>query len=763
MKKIMILLMIVFAGSIASAREFHVAPEGNDNAPGTSAQPLKTIGAAATLAQPGDMITVHAGVYRERVSPPRGGTSDNNRIVYQAAPGNEVIIKGSEIVTGWTHVQNDTWKISLPKENFGDFNPYDDVIDGDWFNPLGRVHHTGAVYLRGHWLTEATSLDEVLAPIRDTPIWSDQPPASYLLNVAWYMLNDIIINGTQIPAASFDDQHGIQTTNSSEGGECIGWIVDGDWVRYQDIDFREGTDQIHFRAASATEGGIIEIRKDNPTGELLGSCEVKNTGDWQSWSTFSTDVDTITGIQSICLVFRQPKNTTIKQVPAPVANPELWFAQVDEEETTIWAQFKTISPNDEEVEINVRQTVFYPEQTGINYITVRGFTMRHAATPWAPPTAEQIGLLGTNWSKGWIIEDNDIQYSTCVGITLGKYGDEWDNTSQNSAEGYVETINRALENGWDKDTIGHHVVRNNHIAHCEQAGIVGSLGAIFSTITNNVIHDIHVRRLFSGAEMAAIKLHAPIDTEISNNHIYNAARGIWLDWMAQGSRVTRNLLHDNGPLEDLFMEVNHGPYMIDNNLFLSATSLYDWSQGGAYAHNLFAGRVLLRPELSRETPYHLPHSTALAGLKNIAGGDNRFYNNIFVGTNGLTTYDDAAFPVHMSGNLFLNGATPSIHEAEPAVKPDFNPELQLIQDHNQYYLEMIFDADFTEVNTLPVTTEMLGHAIVPGLPYKNVDGTDLIIDTDYFGKTRNMSNPTVGPFEHPGHDRVRLEVRNNDR
>jgi alpha-N-arabinofuranosidase len=33
------------------------------------------------------------------------------------------------------------------------------------------------------------------------------------------------------------------------------------------------------------------------------------------------------------------------------------------------------------VEINVRRTVFYPEKTGINFVTVRGFIMRQAATP----------------------------------------------------------------------------------------------------------------------------------------------------------------------------------------------------------------------------------------------------------------------------------------------------------------------------------------------------------------------------------------------
>jgi hypothetical protein len=37
--------------------------------------------AAAAVAQPGDVITVHAGIYRERVTPPRGGNSDSERII----------------------------------------------------------------------------------------------------------------------------------------------------------------------------------------------------------------------------------------------------------------------------------------------------------------------------------------------------------------------------------------------------------------------------------------------------------------------------------------------------------------------------------------------------------------------------------------------------------------------------------------------------------------------------------------------------------
>jgi len=59
-----------------------------------------------------------------------GLLSDAQRIVYTAAPGAKVVIKGSEPVKGWTRVQNDTWKVTLPNTFFGNFNPYADLIRG---------------------------------------------------------------------------------------------------------------------------------------------------------------------------------------------------------------------------------------------------------------------------------------------------------------------------------------------------------------------------------------------------------------------------------------------------------------------------------------------------------------------------------------------------------------------------------------------------------------------------------------------------------
>jgi alpha-N-arabinofuranosidase len=578
------------------AAELHVAIGGNDANSGTASAPLRTIQRGADLAQPGDTIMVHQGVYRERINPPRGGDSDSKRIIYQAAPGEKVEIKGSEVVTNWVKTHSDVWKVTLPNGFFGSFNPYSDLIHGDWFNSKGRNHHTGAVYLNGDWLTEAARLDEFLNP--------------------------------------------------------------------------------------AHAAG-------------------------------------------------------------------LWYAQVDKENTTIWAQFKGLNPNEQLIEINARQTVLFPEKTNINFITVRGFTMRHAATPWAPPTAKQVGLIGTHWSKGWIIENNVISHSTCSGIALGKYGDEWDNKSE-SAEGYVKTIERALENRWNKQNIGHHLVRSNSISHCEQAGIVGSLGAVFSTVTGNTIHDIHVRKLFSGAEMAGIKFHAAIDVQISSNHIYRTCRGIWLDWMAQGARISGNLLHDNHD-QDLFVEVDHGPFIVDNNLFLSPTTLLSLSQGGAYVHNLIAGGLIINTFDGRMTPFHMAHSTDLAGMHDNPSGDDRYYNNLLVHRADLSKYDNARMPVWMDGNVFFKDTKPCAHEPNALVKAELDPAINLVEKNDGFYLETRFEPSaFQERARKLVTTELLGNATTPKLPYELPDGTPLRINVDYFGRARNEANPTPGPFENPG-------------
>lgn len=735
--------------TLLHAGEFHVSVDGADSSRGTASAPFRTIQRAADLAQPGDVITVHEGVYREEVTPPRGGRSDEQRITYRAAPGEEVTIKGSEVVKGWVHEQGGVWKVELPNGFFGDFNPYADEVKGDWFNPKGRKHHTGCVYLNGTWLTEAATREALFSGENAGP--------KFIVNLAWFRFGD-----AKIIASEYSAFNSLRIAKSDEPcGTCLGYIADGSWVSYESLDFGLGVSEVAFRMASPGPNALVEIRLDGPSGELLGTCRSEATGGWQQWKTFEAEITPVQGKRTICLVFRDPD-----------ANAG-WFSEVSEDATTIWAKFGGIDPNKALTEINVRQTVFYPREPFRNYITVRGFTMLHAAPKWAPPTAEQMGLIGTHWSKGWIIEDNEVSHSINVGISLGKYGDQFDNAGA-TAQAYLDSIDRARSHGWNRATIGSHIVRNNEISWCEQAGVVGSMGASFSTVTGNHIHHIYTQRRFTGAEMAGIKFHAPIDMLIKGNRIHDAFQGIWLDWMTQGTRVTRNLLYRNDL--DLFLEVNHGPFVIDNNLFLSNLVKHH-SQGGAYVHNLFGGVVGACTD-QRHTPYFKAHSTQKVADHVLDVGDDRFYNNLFNGHNGshihpgwwegmkkhpnwrfgygLWIYDTRPQAPQTGGNIYYDGALP--HTNEHAAVVEAGLDVQVEESSDEVFLHITIDPEQLGQDTPLVNSTLLGRAQVPDLPFETPAGRPFTIDTDYYGRKRDGHNPRPGPFEDLRAGRVKVKV-----
>jgi hypothetical protein len=557
------------------------------------------------------------------------------------------------MVKGWREVGGGVWKVEIPNERFGAFNPFADEIRGDWFDPRGRKHHTGAIYLNGDWLTEAKTLEEVFA--RETPRWVTRLTEGYLMNVAW-----IAAGGPRTTADGLVPEGGPRFADSEEEGKCLGWIEDGDGAMTE-IDFGTGSTQLEARVASQTMGGEIEVRLGSRQGRLLTTLAVSNTGGWSTWETVRANIRRISGKQKVYLLFQGPARLN--------TNPLLWFARVGDKTTEVWARFGGKNPNQADVEMNVRQTVFYPSEPGIDYITVRGFEMSQAATPWAPPTAEQKAMIGTHWSRGWIIENNRIHHSTCAGIALGKHGDQFDNTSADTAEGYVETIRRAHEFRipWTKERIGNHIVRNNEVFACEQVGIVGSLGAAFSQITDNTVRDIHTRMYFHGAEMAGMKFHGAIDTLIARNRVSRTYQGLWLDWMTQGTQISQNLFFENLTV-DVWFEVNHGPFIMDRNALLSSTSLRDQSQGGVFAANLFGGRIEKMDELNRSTPFMKPHSTDVAGMSVTKGADHRYIGNVFA-RGGLQGYERFPQPILVRDNVYAGTAAPLKGEEGAQVIP----------------------------------------------------------------------------------------------
>jgi len=500
-----------------------------------------------------------------------------------------------------------------------------------------------------------------------------------------------------------------------------------------------------------------------------------------------------------------------------------WYTCQDGDCTVIYANFLGVNLNEENVEINVRRNCFYPSKTGVGYITLSGFTVKQAATQWAPPTAYQEGMIGPHWSKGWIIEDCEVSDSKCSGISLGKYlqpnnDNKW--TSRYCKDGTQnerDAICQALIDGWTKENIGSHIIRRCHIHDCGQTGIVGHLGGVFSVIEDNHIHHINHKQELSGAEIGGIKMHAAIDVIYRRNHIHHCTRGLWLDWQAQGTRVTQNLFHDNTPPmgteianglalgEDIFVEVSHGPTLIDNNLLLSDFACRLSTQGLAFVHNLIAGSFTFVGEgtdngdgrfpTPRYTPYHMPHRTEIAGFMTILHGDARFYNNIFVqqpakkelddyahqircaGPNlmhfvcGTKPYDgyptaEAYFsrftvqsavdgssrdiyydhlPVYTGGNVYFNGAQPCDSEKNAYVDTLHTVTLNLEVGENRCTLHTNLYNFLPQRDSQTISTALLGEAFEPEQRFEQPDGSPIVFDKDYFGYHRNI-NPLCGPF-----------------
>ncbi|MDP4180636.1 MAG: carbohydrate-binding protein [Bacillota bacterium] len=108
---------------------------------------------------------------------------------------------------------------------------------------------------------------------------------------------------TQIEAEDYNTQSGIQTETCNEGGQDVGYIENGDYVVYNNINFGSGATGFQARVSSGANGGSIEIRLDSITGTLLGTCPITGTGDWQTWVTSTCNISSVTGTHNLYLKF----------------------------------------------------------------------------------------------------------------------------------------------------------------------------------------------------------------------------------------------------------------------------------------------------------------------------------------------------------------------------------------------------------------------------------------------------------------------------
>lgn len=415
------------------------------------------------------------------------------------------------------------------------------------------------------------------------------------------------------------------------------------------------------------------------------------------------------------------------ELSAVTATTNTWYCEVSEGVTTLWANFGQANPNRELAEINVRESLFMPEISGLKYITVSGFHFAHAAANWAPPVLDlQTGAVGPRMGKCWIIEDCGITHARCVGIILG----------------HAPGVDYS-----DIDAYGDHIIRRNIIRRCGQAGIAGQKGATRSLIQGNLIEDTNYRREFGGWETAAIKFHNSVDTVIKDNlirgvyHQKQGAFGIWIDFGNQGVRITGNIVY-NTQAATVFLEMNHGPTLVDNNV-LVGQPVRSNSEASIFAHNLLVDcAYVYYPDTQRKSSFFKPHTTQAVGRKTGTAQDERWFNNLFVrkGLEGVKT----APGYESDHNAFLEGAQKSdFGDVHSLVAPSA-AGFVITDEPLGAEIRFSVNESVLKVQGPPVNADLVGVFPTVGQTLEDRHGNPIAVDTDINGRTYSKHRP--GPL-----------------
>jgi hypothetical protein len=426
--------------------------------------------------------------------------------------------------------------------------------------------------------------------------------------------------------------------------------------------------------------------------------------------------------------------------------PHTWCCRAGENNAAIWANFGKANPNTQLAEINVRQSIFMPAESRLKYITVNGFHLVHSAENWEPPGLPlQMGAIGPRMGKHWIIENCTVTNARCVGISLGH------------APGVDYT---------DIDAFGAHIVRNNVIRRCGEAGIAGQKGATRCVIAGNLIEDTNYRKEFGGWETAAIKFHESVDTVICGNLIRRVsyqnfgAFGIWMDWANQGTRITGNVIYDT-QAANVFLEMNHGPILVDNNVLIGQ-GVRSNSEGCVFAHNLFVDcRFDMVSDTGRSSQYYKPHTRKDVGRKHGIPADDKWFSNVFV-RRGLEHVKKA--PGYASDyNVFMEGAQKGSFGDERSVVDTAEASFRREESPTGVTLRFRVNPTLFRLNAPWVDDKLVGVLPTVEQTIEDARGQAIRVDTDLLGQKR--AAPIAGPLADlkPGENMLHWSMKRGKR
>ncbi|MFF5115152.1 ThuA domain-containing protein [Streptosporangium sp. NPDC000509] len=119
---------------------------------------------------------------------------------------------------------------------------------------------------------------------------------------------NLILQPRQKQAEYFTGSSGVRIVDQAgaQNGKRVGDISNNDWISFSPMSV-QGVASVSYRLSSASAGGSIELRAGSPTGQLLATTSVPNTGGWNNYQqTAATSVTALTGSQTLYLVFKHP-------------------------------------------------------------------------------------------------------------------------------------------------------------------------------------------------------------------------------------------------------------------------------------------------------------------------------------------------------------------------------------------------------------------------------------------------------------------------
>jgi len=108
----------------------------------------------------------------------------------------------------------------------------------------------------------------------------------------------------RVEAETIDWEEGIETATQENTGVYVTDIHNGDYIKVRSVDFGKGAKNFQANVATATEGGSIEIHLDSKAGAIIGTLNVKSTGDALKWELQSTKISGAKGVHDIYFVFK---------------------------------------------------------------------------------------------------------------------------------------------------------------------------------------------------------------------------------------------------------------------------------------------------------------------------------------------------------------------------------------------------------------------------------------------------------------------------